>query len=127
MEKVKKFRAERQVADAFNMCNGPKTTAIHNLPFNFICINIERGPNDSTGVERVYDTSASVGLLRQQWFPRWPKKIKDVEYHRRPAGAKQAPSRRVPKAGRWFTGFSLSEFSPHMYIRSDPNRTLSKE
>ena len=42
--------------------------------------------------------------------------------------------RRVPKAGRWITGFSLSEFSPHMYIRSsprgpsrDPYRTLSKE
>src|SRR6266700_976895 len=89
--------------------------------------------NDSTVVEQVRDTSASVGLLRQQWFPRWPKS-KDEEYHRRPAGAKQAPSRRVPKAGRWITGFSLSEFSPHMYIRSSPrgpsrdlNRTLSKE
>ena len=38
------------------------------------------------------------------------------------------------KAGRWITGFSQIEFSPHMYIRSsprgpnrDPNRTLSNE
>ena len=87
-------------------------------------------PNDSTVVEQVHDTSASVGLLRQQWFLRWSKS-KDVEYHRRPVGAKQAPSRQVPKAGRRFTGFSLSEFSPQMYSprgpSRDPNRTLSKE
>ena len=89
--------------------------------------------NDSTVVEQVHDTSASVDLVRQQWFPRWPKS-KDLEYHRRPAGAKQAPSRQVLKAGRRFTGVSLIEFSPHIYIRSsprgpsrDPNRTLSKE
>src|SRR6266700_227614 len=34
MEEVKKLRAERQVADALNMHNGPKTTAIHDLPLN---------------------------------------------------------------------------------------------
>ena len=65
-------------------------------------------PNDSTVVEQVHDTSASVGLLRQQWFLRWSKS-KDVEYHRRPVGAKQAPSRQVPKVGRRFTGFSLKQ------------------
>ena len=34
MEKVKKLRAERQVADTLNMRNGPKITTIHNLPLN---------------------------------------------------------------------------------------------
>ena len=32
MEEVKKIQAERQVADALNMRNGPSTTAIHDLP-----------------------------------------------------------------------------------------------
>ena len=34
MDEVKKLRAKRQVADALNMRNGPKTTAIHDLPLN---------------------------------------------------------------------------------------------
>src|SRR6266567_4943874 len=34
MEEVKKLRAERQVVDALNIHNGPKITAIYNLPLN---------------------------------------------------------------------------------------------
>jgi len=34
IEEVKKLRAERQVADALNMCNGPKITIIYGLPLN---------------------------------------------------------------------------------------------
>lgn len=34
MEEVRKVRAERQVADALNLRNGPKTDAIHGLPPN---------------------------------------------------------------------------------------------
>ena len=66
--------------------------------------------------------------------PKVAKKNKDIEYHRQPVGTKQVLNRWALKAGRWFTGFSLSEFSPYMYLRSSPrgpsrdlNRTLSKE
>jgi hypothetical protein len=55
--------------------------------------------NNSLVVEQVRNTSASVGLLRQQWFLRWLKS-KDVEYYRRPIGAKQVLSRQVLKARR---------------------------
>ena len=34
MEEVKKLKAECQVVDALNMCNGPKITVIYNLPLN---------------------------------------------------------------------------------------------
>ena len=34
IEEVKKLKAERQVADALNIYNGPKTTTIYNLPLN---------------------------------------------------------------------------------------------
>ena len=34
IEEVKKLRAERQVTDALNIHNRPKTTTIHNLPLN---------------------------------------------------------------------------------------------
>jgi len=34
MEEVKKLRAKRQVADALNIRNRPKTTIIYNLPLN---------------------------------------------------------------------------------------------
>src|SRR5271156_6774352 len=44
MEKVKKLRAERQVADALNMCNRPKTTAIYNLPLNSPVLVWREGP-----------------------------------------------------------------------------------
>src|SRR6266702_7242429 len=44
MEEVKKLRAERQVADALNMRNGPKTTAIHNLPLNSPVLVWREGP-----------------------------------------------------------------------------------
>ena len=37
--------------------------------------------NDSIVIEQVYDTSASIGLVRQQWFPKWPKS-KNIEYYR---------------------------------------------
>jgi len=47
-------------------------------------------------------TSASVGLLRQQWFPRRSKS--------KVVGAPQVTRRRLAgesqKAGRWITGFS---------------------
>ena len=67
--------------------------------------------NDSTIVEQVYNTSASVDLVRQQWFLRWPKS-KYLEYYRRPAGAKQAG----PKGGETVYGvFSNRVFSPHVY------------
>ena len=38
MEKVKKLKAERQMANTFNMRNGPKTTAIHDLPLNSLVL-----------------------------------------------------------------------------------------
>ena len=38
IEEVKKIRAERQVADALNMRNGPSTTAIHDLPLNSLIL-----------------------------------------------------------------------------------------
>ena len=34
MAEIRKLRAERQVADALNMRNGPRTDAVHNLPPN---------------------------------------------------------------------------------------------
>ena len=34
MAEIRKLRAERQVADALNMRNGPKTDAVHDLPPN---------------------------------------------------------------------------------------------
>jgi hypothetical protein len=34
MEEVKKLKAKRQVADTVNIRNGPKITAIYNLPLN---------------------------------------------------------------------------------------------
>ena len=34
MVEIRKLRAERQVADALSMWNGPKTDAVHNLPPN---------------------------------------------------------------------------------------------
>jgi len=34
IKEVKKLRAKRQVVDALNMRNGPKITAIYNLPLN---------------------------------------------------------------------------------------------
>ena len=34
MAEIRKLRAERQVADALSMWNGPKTDAVHNLPPN---------------------------------------------------------------------------------------------
>jgi hypothetical protein len=34
IKEVKKLKAERQVINALNMCNRPKTTVIHNLPLN---------------------------------------------------------------------------------------------
>src|SRR6266702_6412260 len=44
MEEVKKLRVERQVADAFNMRNGPKTTAIHDLLLNLPILVWRKGP-----------------------------------------------------------------------------------
>ena len=58
---------------------------------------------------KVRDTSASVGLLRQQWFPR-RSKSKVVEHHRQLAGASQASPKRRGDGSRGF----LSEFSPYM-------------
>ncbi len=44
MEKIKKLKAKRQVANALNMRNGPKTTAIHNLLFNLPVLVWREGP-----------------------------------------------------------------------------------
>src|SRR6266702_6872748 len=44
MEEVKKLKAERQVVDALNMCNGPKTTTIHDLLFNLPVLIQREGP-----------------------------------------------------------------------------------
>jgi len=44
MEEVKKLRAERQVADALNMCNRPKTITIYNLPLNSPILVWREGP-----------------------------------------------------------------------------------
>jgi hypothetical protein len=44
MEEVKKLRAERQVVDALNMRNGPKTTIIYNLPLNSPVLVWREGP-----------------------------------------------------------------------------------
>ena len=38
MEEIKKLRAERQVADALNIHNRPKTTTIYNLPLNLLIL-----------------------------------------------------------------------------------------
>ena len=38
MEEIKKLRAKRQMANALNMRNGPKTTAIHNLLLNSLVL-----------------------------------------------------------------------------------------
>ena len=38
IEEIKKIRAERQVADALGMRNGPSTTAIQNLPLNSLVL-----------------------------------------------------------------------------------------
>ena len=34
MAEIRKLRAERQVANALSMWNGPKIDAVHNLPLN---------------------------------------------------------------------------------------------
>ena len=44
MEEVKKLRAKRQVADALNIRNGPKTTTIYNLPLNLPVLVWREGP-----------------------------------------------------------------------------------
>jgi len=44
MEEVKKLRAKRQVADALNMRNGPKITAIYDLPLNLPVLVWREGP-----------------------------------------------------------------------------------
>ena len=49
MEEVKKLRAEHQVADALNMRNGPKTTAIHDLPLNSPVLVWREGPTGQPG------------------------------------------------------------------------------
>jgi len=38
IKEVKKLRAKRQVADALNIYNGPKITAIYNLPLNLLIL-----------------------------------------------------------------------------------------
>jgi len=53
--------------------------------------------------------------------PKIAKKNKVVKHHRRLIGAKQALNRQVLKAKRWITRFSLSKFSPYMYIKSSPH------
>ena len=49
MEEVKKLRVERQVADALNMRNGPKTTAIHDLLLNSPVLVQREGPTGQPG------------------------------------------------------------------------------
>jgi hypothetical protein len=49
MDEVKKLRAKRQVADALNMRNGPKTTAIHDLPLNSPVLVWREGPTGQPG------------------------------------------------------------------------------
>src|SRR6266700_5366433 len=49
IEEVKKLRAERQVADALNMRNGPKITAIYDLPFNLPVLVWREGPTGQPG------------------------------------------------------------------------------
>ena len=49
MEEVKKLKAERQVADALNMRNGPKTTAIYNLPLNSLILIQRERPTGQPG------------------------------------------------------------------------------
>jgi hypothetical protein len=44
IKEVKKLRAERQVINALNMHNRPKTTAIHNLPLNSPILVWREGP-----------------------------------------------------------------------------------
>ena len=34
MAEIHKLRVERQVVDALNMYNGPRTDAVHDLPLN---------------------------------------------------------------------------------------------
>ena len=38
IKEVKKLRAKRQVADTLNIYNGPKTTAIYDLPLNSLVL-----------------------------------------------------------------------------------------
>ena len=49
IEEIKKLRAERQVADALQMRNGPTTTAIHNLPLNSPVMVWREGPTGQPG------------------------------------------------------------------------------
>src|SRR6266700_6121454 len=49
MEEVKKLRAECQVVDALNMRNGPKITAIHDLPLNSPVLVWREGPTGQPG------------------------------------------------------------------------------
>ena len=34
MVEIQKLQAEHQIADALNICNGPKTDMVHDLPLN---------------------------------------------------------------------------------------------
>src|SRR6266702_1698326 len=69
MEEVKKLRAERQVADALNMRNGPKTTAIHNLPLNSPILVWREGPTGQpgywSGPYNLQQSTAIYGNLQQ--------------------------------------------------------------
>jgi hypothetical protein len=44
IEEVKKLKTERQVVDALNIHNRPKTTAIHDLPLNSPILVWREGP-----------------------------------------------------------------------------------
>ena len=44
IEEVKKLKAKRQVADTFNICNGLKTTVIHDLLLNSPVLVWREGP-----------------------------------------------------------------------------------
>ena len=46
---VQKLQAKRQVVDALNMCNGPKTNAVHNLPPNTPILVWREGNIDQAG------------------------------------------------------------------------------
>ena len=49
IEEVKKLRAKRQVVDTLNMRNGPKTTAIYDLPLNLPILVWREGPIGQPG------------------------------------------------------------------------------
>jgi hypothetical protein len=49
IEEVKKLKTEYQVADALNMRNRPKTTAIYNLPLNSPILVWREGPIGQLG------------------------------------------------------------------------------